>query len=91
MRRKAYRLQALQKKKGPGRERAHPGHERGMIMPFEKISQHIRHLEHDLYFLMDFISENGMWQEAKEHLAEHEDDIIPFGCAHAYAWEDGSR
>ena len=48
-------------------------------MPEEKIEKHIRHLEHDLYYLMDFIGENGLWQEAKEHLEEHDDDPIPFG------------
>lgn len=53
--------------------------ERRQFMPDGKIAEHIRHLEHDLYYLMDFIGENGLWQEAKEHLEEHEDDPIPFG------------
>ena len=53
--------------------------ERRQFMPDGKIVEHIRHLEHDLYYLMDFIGENGLWQEAKEHLEEHEDDPIPFG------------
>ena len=46
---------------------------------YEKMERHIRKLEHDLFFLMDFLGENGLWQEAKEHLEEHEDDRIPFG------------
>ncbi|MBR3344833.1 MAG: hypothetical protein IKG34_11660 [Solobacterium sp.] len=48
-------------------------------MLYEKLEKHIIRLEHDLYFLMDFISENGLWPEAREHLAEHEEDTIPFG------------
>lgn len=48
-------------------------------MPNDKIEEHIRRLEHDLYFLLDFIGDNGLWQEAKEHLEEHSDDPIPFG------------
>ena len=49
-------------------------------MPYEKIRNHIQHLEHDLYYLIDFLGENGLWQDAKEHLAEHEGDQIPFAC-----------
>ena len=30
-------------------------------------------------FLMDFLGENGLWQEAKDHLEEHEEDEILFG------------
>ena len=48
-------------------------------MPYEIIRDHIHRLEHDLYFLMDFLGENGLWQEAKEHLEDHEEDEIPFG------------
>lgn len=48
-------------------------------MPYEKIRNHIQRLEHDLYYLMDFIAENDLWQEAKEHLEDHEKDPIPFG------------
>lgn len=44
-----------------------------------KMQEHIRRLEHILFFLLDFIGENGLWQEAKEHLEEHEDDNVPFG------------
>ena len=51
-------------------------------MDMEKTRKHILKLEHDLYYLMDFIGENGLWQEAKDHLEEHEWDTIPFGCAH---------
>lgn len=49
------------------------------FMLYEIFEKHILRLEHDLYFLMDFISENGLWQEAKDYLEEHEDDAIPFG------------
>lgn len=48
-------------------------------MPYKEIRNHIQRLEHDLYYLMDFLGENGLWQEAKEHLEDHEDDQIPFG------------
>jgi len=48
-------------------------------MNIVKMQEHIRRLEHDLYFLLDFIGENGLWQEARECLEEHEDDSIPFG------------
>ena len=48
-------------------------------MPYEEIRNHIQRLEHDLYYLMDFLGENGLWQEAKEHLEDHEDARIPFG------------
>ena len=48
-------------------------------MLYEIFEKHILRLEHDLYFLIDFISENGLWQEAKDYLEEHEDDAIPFG------------
>mgnify|MGYP006873067625 CR=1 FL=1 len=48
-------------------------------MSYEEIRNHIQRLEHDLYYLMDFIGENGLWQEAKDHLEEHESDAIPFG------------
>lgn len=54
-------------------------------MEIEKMKGHILMLEHDLYYLMDFIGVNGLWQEAKEYLEEHEDDKIPFGCVHAWA------
>ena len=48
-------------------------------MPYETIRKHIQRLEHDLFYLMDFLGENGLWQEAKDHLEEHENDMIPFG------------
>ena len=42
------------------------------------VVDHIRKLEHDLFFLIDFIADNQLWSDAKEHLEEHEDDPIPF-------------
>ena len=48
-------------------------------MLYEEVRKHIQHLEHDLYYLMDYLAENGLWQDAKDHLEEHADDPIPFG------------
>lgn len=41
--------------------------------------EHIRDLEHELFFLWEYLCSEGLWSEAKEYLEEHEQDEIPFG------------
>lgn len=41
--------------------------------------EHIRDLEHELFFLWEYLCSGGLWNEAKEYLEEHEQDEIPFG------------
>lgn len=41
--------------------------------------EHIHDLEHELFFLWEYLCSEGLWNEAKEYLEEHEQDEIPFG------------
>lgn len=41
--------------------------------------EHIHDLEHELFFLWEYLCSEGLWNEAKEYLEEHEADAIPFG------------
>ena len=40
---------------------------------------HIDELEHQLFFLWQYLGSEGMWADAEEYLEEHRDDEIPFG------------
>ena len=40
---------------------------------------HIDELEHQLFFLWQYLGSEGMWTDAEEYLEEHRDDEIPFG------------
>lgn len=40
---------------------------------------HIDDLEHQMFFLWQYLVSEGMWTEAEEYLEEHKDDELPFG------------
>ena len=39
----------------------------------------IQDLEHELFFLWDYICSEGLWVKAAEYLQAHKDEEIPFG------------
>lgn len=45
----------------------------------EEIKGHVRKLEHELFYLWEYVCSEGLWSEAKEYIEDHEDDPIPFG------------
>lgn len=50
--------------------------------PDEKLrraTKHIHRLEHELFYLWEYLSQEGLWSEAKAYLEESEDEEIPFG------------
>ena len=44
----------------------------------ERRDAHICALHRELYYLWDFIGEDGLWSEAKEYVDECCDDPIPY-------------
>lgn len=44
----------------------------------EEIKEHLKKLEHELFYLWEYVCSEGLWGIAKEYLAEHDDDPIPF-------------
>ena len=44
----------------------------------ERRDAHICALHRELYYLWDFIGEEGLWSEAKEYVDECCDDPIPY-------------
>ena len=47
--------------------------------PKKTAKEYIRELEHDLFFLWDYICSEGLWNKATKYLEEHKDEDIPFG------------
>lgn len=41
--------------------------------------KYIREIEHDLFYLWEFICHEGLWAEADEYIKHHKDDPVPFG------------
>ena len=47
--------------------------------PQKTPEEQIQDLEHELFFLWDYICSEGLWVKAAEYLQAHKDEEIPFG------------
>lgn len=45
----------------------------------EEIKTHVKKLEHQLFYLWEYVCSENLWSEAKEYIEEHEDAPILFG------------
>lgn len=45
----------------------------------KEINKHLKKLEHELFYLWEYISSESLWSEAKEYLEDHDGEPIPFG------------
>ena len=43
-----------------------------------QMKEHIQKLERELFHLWEYVSQEGMWSEAKEYVDENADEPIPF-------------
>lgn len=48
-------------------------------IPQKTPEEHIHDLEHESFFLWDYIRSEGLWVKAAEYLQAHKDEEIPFG------------
>ena len=45
----------------------------------QRATKHIQELEHELFYLWNYLGQEGLWSEAKAYLEDYEDEDIPFG------------
>lgn len=44
----------------------------------EEMKEHIKKMEHDLFYLWMYLSSEGLFHEAQEYLQDFENEPIPF-------------
>ena len=48
------------------------------VYTMDSLKNRIRKLERELFYVWDFIGQEGFWNEASEYVNEHRDEPIPF-------------